>query len=104
MFAILMYFIILHIHLIMGLQNSKICINCKHFMSSLDSKAENGKCALFIKKTTESEYAKRRQLIDFLVTGKNPPQIVLDYYYCCTARGDNDMCGEKGKRFEERLI
>jgi hypothetical protein len=63
---------------------TKICINCKHFVSS-DNDNKFGKCSLFPRSENE---------IDALVTGIHKPD---DYYYCSTARQSIRMCGIEGK-------
>jgi hypothetical protein len=66
---------------------TKICINCKHFVSS-DNNNEYAKCSLFPRSENE---------IDALVTGIHKPD---DYYYCSTARNSMNMCGLEGKFYK----
>jgi hypothetical protein len=46
-----------------------------------------GRCSLFIK-----------QNADYLVAGIEEKSYD-NYYYCSTARGSEDMCGEEGKEY-----
>jgi len=68
----------------------KLCIDCKHFITD-GRDGLFGKCSLF-----PSDSSKSR----FLVNGiKNP----YYYQYCSILRKENDMCGEEGKMYEEKL-
>jgi hypothetical protein len=72
----------------------KLCINCKHFIPDKDGDNNYGKCALFIKEESKT---------DFLVTGINEIKN-SDYYYCATSRGPYSMCGQEGKYYKKRRI
>jgi hypothetical protein len=67
--------------------NTKICINCKYFISD-NRNGIFGKCSFF--PTSEGK-------LNLLVTGVNKDE----YYYCSTARDSNDMCGEEGKYYKK---
>ena len=70
----------------------KFCVNCKYFMPS-DTSNEYGKCSMFPMFPTGTSNPK------FLVTGKN---IISDsYYYCTTARTNDDMCGQIAKKYKK---
>ena len=69
---------------------AKICINCKHFVSSNNNNNEYGKCSLFPRSENK---------ITALVTGIHKPD---DYYYCSTARDFDTMCGKEGTCFEKK--
>ena len=70
----------------------RICVNCKHFKKDFWSGKQFGKCALFPREENNNYY---------LVDGK-PSTQNNDYFYCSTARGSDDMCGETGKLFSEK--
>lgn len=64
-----------------------------------------GKCILFKYEEQISEYEKRQELLEFLVTGyekKKPKE--PQYFYCSTARDNENMCGKEGKRYEDRRL
>ena len=66
----------------------KLCIDCKHFIGEKNTKY--GKCGLF------------KKIEDYtLVNGKD---VDIDHYYCLTARTDNRMCGEKGKKYQLKTV
>ena len=67
--------------------NTKICINCKYFISD-NRNGIFGKCSFF--PTSEGK-------VNLLVTGVNKDE----YYFCSTARDSNDMCGEEGKYYKK---
>jgi hypothetical protein len=67
----------------------KICINCRFFLKN--NNPEFGRCACFPKNIDNSI---------FLVTGKYDKNV--EYYFCSTARTDEKMCGEQGKKYEEK--
>ena len=71
----------------------KICINCKYLISDY-RKDEFAKCSLFSKKELNN---------DELVNGISK-NINKDYYYCSTARGFDNLCGVKGKFYEENTV
>jgi len=63
----------------------KLCVHCKHFRPN--ENLNLGKCSLF------------KDINDYtLVTGN----VEIDYKYCCEARMNNRMCGEKGKLYEPK--
>lgn len=85
------FFIQLIVHLLLSTSNAeKFCINCKHFKPAFLSDNEFGKCSVFPREKSNK--------IDYLISGK--PK--LEYSYCSTARGDEDMCGPTGKYFEKK--
>jgi len=72
------------------MNNPKLCINCKHFISdNIDNKY--GKCALF-------------PIIEYnnyhLVNGNTDEDI--NHNYCSIARGEETMCGEQGKLYKKK--
>jgi len=69
----------------------KICKNCKHFTKEFFNSNTFGKCKLFPIETDSNSY---------LVDGKTKPG--TDYYYCSTARGSDDMCGQEGFFFQKK--
>ena len=106
-----MFFILTCIYLVNALQNYKICVNCKYFMNDISTTSSGdatfGKCLLFPKYELISEYEKRSELMNFLVSGydkHNPKKEKEDYYFCTTARGTENMCGKTGKRYEEKFL
>jgi hypothetical protein len=44
---------------------------------------------------------KEETLDYFLVDGKKSRKKV-EYYYCSTARDENNMCGPEGKRYQQK--
>jgi len=79
---------------------TNLCVNCRHFSNPLwlsnplCNSDEFGRCMLYPKKEEISS--------NYLVTGKPPTKEGVDnYYYCTTARTSVDMCGPKGKDFEQ---
>ena len=81
----------------------KICINCKHFLYSSDNKL--AKCVMFPIIEHEDIFQKRKEFIDFLVSGHEKPKKLkpIEYSLCCTAREFGHMCGNEGKKYEERV-
>ena len=78
-----------------GLKQPKVCRDCKHLLESgWFSNNEFAKCAKFIKPNHS---------LDHLVTGKQQ-QDKIEYYYCSTARSNEDMCGIEGIQFELKGI
>ena len=75
----------------------KICVDCKYFIKKEGFYSHDynrfGKCSLFPHIETRCE--------DFLVTGIEYEEII-DYKYCSTARTTDYMCGEEGKRYEQK--
>ena len=82
-----MYFLVLLVAL--SATAEKFCINCKHFKPTL-SHPVFAKCKAFPKEVDNK--------IDYLVLGRPKKE----YYYCSTARQDEDMCGPDGKCYENR--
>jgi hypothetical protein len=70
----------------------KFCVNCKYFMPS-DTDNQYGKCSMFPTFPTGTSNPK------FLVTGT--PVVTDSYYYCTTARGNNNLCGELAKKYKK---
>jgi len=75
---------------------TKFCINCKFYQKSFFTFSEFGKCTMFPRKQTNDNY------LDYLVNGKNVTKNV-EYYYCSTVRQNDNMCGEEGNFYEEKL-
>jgi len=70
----------------------KLCINCKYFIpDTLTDAGTFSKCSFFPKNEGKIN----------LVNG-----IINTYgnYYCSTARGSHDMCGEEGKYYKKKKI
>jgi hypothetical protein len=70
----------------------KFCIHCKHFTKPLLTNNEFGKCLLFPRKIDPDNY---------YVTGKIK-NVKQDYYYCSTVRSTENMCGAKGKFYQDK--
>jgi hypothetical protein len=89
-----------------GLEQQNICAKCKYFIQSQNFDAEFGKCLLFSKVDPFDKIEERRKLIEFLVTGvqKEPLKKDPEYHFCSIARSNEDMCGESGKKYNERLL
>jgi hypothetical protein len=68
----------------------KLCINCKHFITD-NKDGEYGQCAFFTRDESK---------INFLVNGINQEL----YYYCSSARNEEDMCGQEGKYYKKKII
>ena len=72
----------------------KFCVNCKYFISTGASDAENeyyAKCSFFPKENG-----------GYLITGnKNSSN---NFYHCSTARGYSDMCGENATHYKRKRI
>ena len=70
---------------------TKLCVNCKFFTNSFTNSKIYGKCSLFPKSEMDIEY---------YVTGNKKK---VDFFYCSTARGSDDMCGKEGKKYVNKL-
>jgi len=64
---------------------TKFCVNCKYFIKG-NTKDEYGKCSMF-----------QKENIHFLVNGNKNNDY---YYYCTTARSNQDMCGVNGTKYK----
>lgn len=71
--------------------DSLFCRNCKFFIQQKGSPESFGKCGLFPR--IEEDY--------FLVTGVMETN--TDFYYCSTVRKFENMCGEKGKLYQDKM-
>ena len=70
----------------------KLCVNCKFFMKeSFFTPDAYSKCVKFSFIDHD----------DFFVNGIKRPE-TKQYYYCSTARNFDHMCGNEGKKFEEK--
>jgi len=74
----------------------KFCVDCQYHLPDRHG-VTFSKCAAFPKTEKLSQDAE----IEYIVSGKYSPQGV-DYYYCSTARGAEDMCGKNGTAFQPR--
>ena len=70
----------------------KLCINCKYFLTDFASN-KFGKCLLFQKEGNK---------VYKLVNGNHVDND--QYYYCVTARENENMCGKEGKMYKKRYI
>jgi hypothetical protein len=70
-------------------EKQKVCFNCKHFKKTLFNQNQFGRCKLFPKESNE-------------LVGEYKPKIKIDYYFCSTARDNDDMCGKEGFFFEKK--
>jgi hypothetical protein len=68
----------------------KLCIDCRHYLPSMVDPSY-GTCAKFVLHDNSNYY----------VTGKGER---TSYHFCSIARAYDDMCGTKGKNFEERQL
>ena len=68
--------------------NEKFCVNCKHFIPSIDLIDKYGKCSMFSMDNSK-----------FLVSGNNNDR---DFYYCSTARGSNNLCGKNATKYVKK--
>ena len=64
----------------------KFCINCKYFIPS-DTGNEFSKCMAV-------QYENSKFLIDGIIRN--------DYYYCSSARNNEELCGKIGKKFVKK--
>jgi hypothetical protein len=69
-----------------------LCIHCKHYTKDFFSNSEYGKCLLFLRKKDND---------NFLVNGKKYDD-KPNYYYCSTARTNDDLCGKEGKFYQDK--
>ena len=83
------YFILLF--LLSVSNSSKLCVNCRYFMPC-DSSASFSKC---------SQFPLSKISTNFLVTG-NPDYISSNYYYCSSARSNENMCGTNGTKYKKK--
>uniref|UniRef100_A0A6C0BA33 Uncharacterized protein n=1 Tax=viral metagenome TaxID=1070528 RepID=A0A6C0BA33_9ZZZZ len=83
--------ILLSIMLSVSALEPKLCKNCKHFIPN-PRDIKFSKCSLF-PNIQEEKYT----LIDNIVF-----DIPVEYFYCSITRNYNDMCGKKGKKYEEK--
>jgi len=70
----------------------KLCINCKFYKNNYFTQiigTEYGKC---------SRFDVEKEDTDFLVNGKK--KILIENYYCSTARMSDRLCGKEGKFYE----
>ena len=72
----------------------KFCHECKHFIHDEKNGIQFGKCGAFPK--IDNDYT------NFLVTGERGIVEGEDYYFCGTARGFKDMCGEDGSLYRKK--
>ena len=72
--------------------NSKLCVDCQHFIPDKWD-GQYGRCYLFPKIEDNDS---------FLVNGLRK-DIIIEYRYCSTARKYQDMCGEIGKLYKEKI-
>jgi len=72
----------------------KFCHECKHFIQDKENNIQFGKCGAFPK--IDNDYT------NFLITGERGLMTGEDYYFCGTARGFKDMCGEDGSLFRKK--
>ena len=70
----------------------KFCKNCKYFIPGIEDKY--GICSMFPKK--DKNY--------YLVTGVYDPVDYSNYYYCVTARSNEDLCGLNAKKYKRKYI
>jgi len=70
----------------------KFCKNCKYFKKSFFGSDEFAKCQAFPIISNNNDY---------LVTGIEKKQII-DYQYCSNARMFDSMCGQEGKKYEQK--
>jgi len=75
-------------------QQTKLCINCKHFIKpNFFMNDKFGRCLKYPKSNDS--------MIDYLVTGKRS-FIIDEYPYCSTTRKYEHTCGIEGKSFEQK--
>jgi hypothetical protein len=73
---------------------TNFCINCKYFMKNgFFTSNQFGRCQKYFKTNDITS--------EYLVSGEYKTPI-NDYYYCSTARSDNNMCGIRGKDFKKK--
>ena len=98
-----MFLILLFLTSLNALQ-TKICAQCKYFI--YNEQLLYGKCSFFPKIEPEDIYQKRRELLEFLVTGYEKPKVSkpTDYYFCSTVRDCEHMCGKEGKKYQEKTL
>jgi len=95
------YFLLnMMVALSLKLDKIRFCYDCKHFIKN-DLGVEYGKCGAFPK--INNDYT------TYLITGIRDIEIEDDnYYYCGTARSNNNMCGEDGslyrKKYDKNLV
>ena len=89
----------------------RFCSKCKNYVVNKQSNnILHGKCSLFERRQTEQpvqsqtthDFIKQKDLIIYLVVGKNQTQ--KDYFHCYTARMLDTMCGQEGKLYEEDTL
>ena len=80
-------YILLGLFLTVSSMKPKLCINCKYYVNTSDLKSNiiYGKCLLSPKNNDND--------INFLVSGQKN----IEYNYCSTARGNENICGKDGK-------
>jgi len=71
----------------------KLCLNCKHFIKDNDD-SKFGKCSLF-----QKEKLNFYMMVNGISENKD-----IEYYYCATARNNEDMCGKEGKMHKRKYI
>jgi hypothetical protein len=67
----------------------KLCIQCKHLLPT--NRDVFGRCSLFPRESIVANY---------LVTGMDDKSNADHYFYCSTARTNEDMCGKEGIKFQ----
>lgn len=71
----------------------KLCVDCKFFRKNFLQDNKYGKCTLFPKKDDNDKY--------FLVDGIKIND-KTEYFYCCIARDNDNMCGIEGKHYTKK--
>jgi hypothetical protein len=72
----------------------KLCVDCKFFTKDFFTSNKFGKCSLFPYREYNDSF-----LVDGIKENKN-----IEYHYCSTSRMYDNMCGEKGKLFENKNV
>ena len=89
---------------VVSIKEHNICINCRYYINNDIDKF--GKCLLFKVHEHEDLFEKRREMTDFLVTGREKKKInqAPRYVFCSTARDNEYMCGKEGKKYEDKRL
>jgi len=69
----------------------------------LDEKnLSSGRCLVLPIVVKQDPSVKRKNLIEFLVTGNLPPHEKVEYHLCIDAREKNDLCGPEGNKYKDK--
>jgi len=91
-YKILFFFCIVNSYECFRVSTNKFCKDCRFYIKNTKN-PEYSKCYRF-PKIEDNDY--------YLVTGIKS-DTNTEYYYCSTARFSENLCGERGKKYEKKV-